>query len=277
MKRYALVCIIAVVLLIGGVLSQRVYADDQPDFNTEDYLTEDEAAFVAGFRSAVIETRAAIELIRYQLKYPDLFNNKWQDDMDLNLTLAYHACRIPTSPDSMQEVNDMWNEEVVPLVQYLGYASGITTRIGATEFRKLMDVVKELEILNGQIEEIEGRIVFCEMALNERIAKLAEARAVEEEAEEWLEGGLFDFEDCFIATAVYGMPVAAEIDTLRCFRDEFLLQNPMGMTFVDLYYEFSPPLADFISEHEVLRTAVREGFVDPVVNVVDLTRSWWAE
>ena len=37
------------------------------------------------------------------------------------------------------------------------------------------------------------------------------------------------------------------------------------------------PIADFISEHEILRTVVREGFVDPVVKIVDFTENWWAE
>ncbi|UCH50895.1 MAG: hypothetical protein JSV54_07775 [Chloroflexota bacterium] len=84
-------------------------------------------------------------------------------------------------------------------------------------------------------------------------------------------------EDCFIATAAYGSPTAREIDILRQFRDEFLVHNYPGRTFVDFYYTTSPPIASFISEHEMLRVAVREGFVDPIVAVVEFTESWWAE
>ncbi len=80
---------------------------------------------------------------------------------------------------------------------------------------------------------------------------------------------------CFIATAAYGTSTAAEIDTLRDFRDEVLLQNSLGSQLVTLYYEVSPPLADFISEHDVLRTLVRELLVEPVAWVVEATGTLW--
>jgi hypothetical protein len=50
-----------------------------------------------------------------------------------------------------------------------------------------------------------------------------------------------------------------------------LMPNPVGRGFVKLYYETSPPIAELISEHEWLRTAVREGFVKPMVYIV---RAW---
>ncbi|MCK4722216.1 MAG: hypothetical protein KAT75_02875, partial [Dehalococcoidia bacterium] len=76
-------------------------------------------------------------------------------------------------------------------------------------------------------------------------------------------------EGCFIATAAYGTSTAAEIDVLRAFRDEVLLESTLGSQLVEWYYQTSPPVADFISEHDVLRTLVRELLVDPVVWVVD--------
>ena len=80
---------------------------------------------------------------------------------------------------------------------------------------------------------------------------------------------------CFIATAAYGTSTAAEIDVLRSFRDEVLLQNSLGSQFVNFYYEVSPPVADFISENDVLKTLVRELLVDPVVWVVEAIGSLW--
>ena len=63
--------------------------------------------------------------------------------------------------------------------------------------------------------------------------------------------------DCFTATAAYGFPVAEEVVVLRNFRDNVLLKNSLGRSFVKFYYEISPPLADCIEEHEILRAATR--------------------
>ena len=81
---------------------------------------------------------------------------------------------------------------------------------------------------------------------------------------------------CFIATAAYGTDTARELDILREFRDEVLLPNSLGSEFVSLYYKTSPPLADFISQHEVLRTAVRVGLVDPIVKILNWSHALWS-
>jgi parallel beta-helix repeat protein len=84
------------------------------------------------------------------------------------------------------------------------------------------------------------------------------------------------FWECFIATAAYGTDTAKEIDILREFRDTVLLSNSLGARFVSLYYRTSPPIANFISQHEVLRTAVRVGFVDPIVKILNRTHDLWS-
>lgn len=84
------------------------------------------------------------------------------------------------------------------------------------------------------------------------------------------------FWECFIATAAYGTDTAKEIDILREFRDAVLLPNSLGAEFVSLYYKTSPPIANFVSQHEVLRTAVRVGFVDPIVKILTWTHDLWS-
>ncbi len=71
------------------------------------------------------------------------------------------------------------------------------------------------------------------------------------------DGGVGGGGPCFIATAAYGSPLAEEIDSLRSFRDERLLSNAAGTAFVDLYYRFSPRIADWVAVSPALAALVR--------------------
>jgi uncharacterized repeat protein (TIGR02543 family) len=81
---------------------------------------------------------------------------------------------------------------------------------------------------------------------------------------------------CFIATAAYGSSTAEQLDVLREFRDVVLLPNRSGAALVSLYYRTSPPIAEFISRHEFLRTVVKVG-LDPVVAVLKWSYRLWSE
>jgi polyhydroxybutyrate depolymerase len=92
----------------------------------------------------------------------------------------------------------------------------------------------------------------------------------EPEPEPTSSGGL-----CFIATAAYGTCTAKPLDVLREFRDDVLLESTIGSRLVDLYYQVSPPIADFISEHSFVRTLARELLIDPIVWVVEASGDMW--
>jgi lysophospholipase L1-like esterase len=61
---------------------------------------------------------------------------------------------------------------------------------------------------------------------------------------------------CFIATAAYGSPMEPHVKVLREFRDHFLFSDFVGKTFVNLYYTYSPPVADLIAKRNGLRAVV---------------------
>jgi len=71
---------------------------------------------------------------------------------------------------------------------------------------------------------------------------------------------------CSIATAAYGSQVEPHVKLLREFRDRYLLTNPIGRCFVDVYYTCSPPVADFIGKHAKFRAVVCLGLL-PIVGV----------
>jgi hypothetical protein len=72
---------------------------------------------------------------------------------------------------------------------------------------------------------------------------------------------------CFIATAVYGSYWAPEVLILRAFRDTYLLTNPAGRLFVDLYYRYSPALASRVEGSAPLRMVAR-ACLAPLVFVI---------
>ncbi len=69
--------------------------------------------------------------------------------------------------------------------------------------------------------------------------------------------GLLDGQECFIATAAYGSPMAPQVEWIRKFRNEYLLRHAWGQKFVKFYYQHSPPVAHWIAQHEWARASVR--------------------
>lgn len=77
---------------------------------------------------------------------------------------------------------------------------------------------------------------------------------------------------CFIATAAYGSPLEPHVESLRLFRDRYLVQSTAGRAFIRLYYRYSPPVADFIANRPILRGVVRF-LLTPLVVAIEYPRA----
>ena len=71
---------------------------------------------------------------------------------------------------------------------------------------------------------------------------------------------------CFVATAAYGSPLAAEVGVLRRLRDRHLQTNAGGRALVRAYYQHGAAWAQSLREHALLRRAVR-GLLEPLIGL----------
>jgi len=62
---------------------------------------------------------------------------------------------------------------------------------------------------------------------------------------------------CIIATVSFGSPLAPQLNTLRHFRDYFMLRNKLGKLIVNTYYFLSPPLAKTIQKRSKAKFIIR--------------------
>lgn len=63
--------------------------------------------------------------------------------------------------------------------------------------------------------------------------------------------------ECFIATVAYGTPLAAELNVLRGFRDNFMALTRIGRSLTSFYNKVSPPVAKAMMRRQRARKAVR--------------------
>jgi hypothetical protein len=72
---------------------------------------------------------------------------------------------------------------------------------------------------------------------------------------------------CFVATAAYGSPLAAQVSVLRRVRDRYLMPQAFGRAWVDVYYTVGARLARLIAPHPIARAAVR-AVLSPLIALV---------
>ena len=84
---------------------------------------------------------------------------------------------------------------------------------------------------------------------------------------------------CLIATATFGSELAPQVQQLRELRDNYLLKTESGTLFLtgfnELYYSFSPTIADWERQNPVFKEAVKIGITPlltslSILNYVDI-------
>ncbi|HIE47169.1 MAG TPA: hypothetical protein EYP96_05450, partial [Nitrosopumilus sp.] len=78
---------------------------------------------------------------------------------------------------------------------------------------------------------------------------------------------------CLIATAAYGSELAPQVQLLREIRDNTVMSTGTGAAFMssfnDVYYSFSPYIADMERENPMVQDAVRL-FITPMISTLSI-------
>jgi len=115
------------------------------------------------------------------------------------------------------------------------------------KFENIRNTGQETEFALVVVEGTVGKEVVEEAVVEEVVA-----------TQESEEGG-----GCLIATATYGSELAPQVQLLREIRDNQLMNTESGKSFIsgfnDLYYTFSPTIADMERENPVFKEIVKAG------------------
>jgi len=80
---------------------------------------------------------------------------------------------------------------------------------------------------------------------------------------------------CLIATAAYGSEMAPQVQLLREIRDNQLMNTDSGVSFMtgfnQLYYSFSPHIADMQRENPVFQEIVKIG-ITPLLSSLSIMK-----
>ena len=120
-----------------------------------------------------------------------------------------------------------------------------------------------VENFNNELSKFNESLNSFEIpSQNSNIIKSTEKNSSEEEG-----GG------CLIATATYGSELAPQVQQLRELRNNQLLQTESGTafmgTFNDIYYSFSPIIADYERENPYFKEAVKLA-ITPMISSLSL-------
>jgi hypothetical protein len=139
---------------------------------------------------------------------------------------------------------------------------------GASGMSHLSPVLDESVTLDGEpnAKQTNSELIVVDDSMCGRGTTIEDGKCVAIISTE--EGG-----GCLIATATYGSEMATEVQQLRELRDNQLLNTESGTafmgTFNDIYYSFSPIIADYERENPYFKEAVKLA-ITPMISSLSL-------
>jgi hypothetical protein len=136
----------------------------------------------------------------------------------------------------------------------------------AEQKAKIAQLEAEQKAQEEKIAQLEAEQQEAKIAQLETEKEAQQERITQLEAEQ--NGG-----GCLIATATYGSEMTTEVQQLRELRDNQLLQTASGTafmsTFNDIYYSFSPIIADYERENPLFKEIVKIA-ITPMISSLSL-------
>lgn len=74
--------------------------------------------------------------------------------------------------------------------------------------------------------------------------------------------------NCYIATVCYEDSNSVEVEALRQFRDNHLSKSLIGQKFIDLYYSYSPKIAENMKGKKNLNKSIKLLILNPLVKLI---------
>ena len=166
---------------------------------------------------------------------------------------------------------------VLPLHDMRIYAGEVVVADIFTNGRLMLGVGRgafayEMERLGIPMNETQSKFNESLNSFEILSQQSSESKSTEENTNQQSEEG----GGCLIATATYGSEMAIQVQQLRELRDNQLLQTESGSafmgTFNDIYYSFSPIIADYERENPYFKEAVKIT-ITPMISTLSLMQN----
>ena len=175
-----------------------------------------------------------------------------------------NTCNSLDLPPDIYEIKFGWGIEISDKFEIIK-----TIPITVKEFSdnlesKTLTFEKSTEdMMDKEVETKEATVIDSELEkaieTDTEVGKVVvekESKSMQEIDETAPNGG-----GCLIATATFGSELAPQVQQLRELRDNKLLQTESGTSFMstfnDVYYSFSPHIADYERENPIFKEAVK--------------------